>query len=146
MCQWLGPCDISQLTAPIRITAKIVMNTTKRVHGIFIILLIITVLLCWCRHYASALVNGVSVALDETAREVSERQVLPAGGLRERFEQRPITALRGSYSFFGRYPTNFKATVHSQRAGAHRARWRCQVAPKIPSGQVGVRYSWSCAL
>ena len=32
-------------------------------------------------------VNGVSVALDETAREVSERQVLPAGGLRERFEQ-----------------------------------------------------------
>jgi tetraacyldisaccharide-1-P 4'-kinase len=41
------------------------------------------------------LVNGVSVALDETAREVSERQVLPAGGLRERFEQqRPITALR----------------------------------------------------
>ena len=29
------------------------------------------------------LVNGVSVALDETAREVSERQVLPAGGLRE---------------------------------------------------------------
>jgi tetraacyldisaccharide-1-P 4'-kinase len=40
-------------------------------------------------------VNGVSVALDETAREVSERQVLPAGGLRERFEQqRPITALR----------------------------------------------------
>jgi hypothetical protein len=40
-------------------------------------------------------VNGVSVALDETAREVSERQVLPAGGLRERIEQqRPITALR----------------------------------------------------
>jgi hypothetical protein len=39
-------------------------------------------------------VNGVSVALDETAREVSERQVLPSGGLRERFEQqRPITAL-----------------------------------------------------
>ena len=39
--------------------------------------------------------NGVSVALDETAREVSERQVLPAGGLRERIEQqRPITALR----------------------------------------------------
>jgi tetraacyldisaccharide-1-P 4'-kinase len=38
-------------------------------------------------------VNGVSVALDETAREVSERQVLPAGGLRERIEQqRPITA------------------------------------------------------
>lgn len=32
--------------------------------------------------------------LDETAREVSERQVLPAGGLRERIEQqRPITAL-----------------------------------------------------
>ena len=26
------------------------------------------------------LVNGVSVALDETAREVSERQVLPGGG------------------------------------------------------------------
>jgi tetraacyldisaccharide-1-P 4'-kinase len=39
-------------------------------------------------------VNGVSVALDETAREVSERQILPAGGLRERIEhQRPITAL-----------------------------------------------------
>ena len=35
--------------------------------------------------------SGVSVAVDETAREVSERQVLPAGGLRERFEQqRPI--------------------------------------------------------
>jgi hypothetical protein len=33
------------------------------------------------------LVSGVSVALYETAREVSERQVLPAGGLRERFEQ-----------------------------------------------------------
>ena len=48
------------------------------------------------------LVNGVSVALDETAREVSERQVLPAGGLRESFEQqRPITALRRAYSFFG---------------------------------------------
>ncbi len=43
---------------------------------------------------AGPAVNGVSVALDETAREVSERQVLPAGGLRERFEQqRPITAL-----------------------------------------------------
>jgi hypothetical protein len=43
------------------------------------------------------LVNGVSVALDETAREVSERQVLPAGGLRERIEQqRPITALRST--------------------------------------------------
>jgi len=40
-------------------------------------------------------VNGVSVALDETAREVDERQVLPAGGLREGFEQqRPITVLR----------------------------------------------------
>ena len=38
--------------------------------------------------------NGVSVALDETAREVSERQVLPAEGLRETIEQqRPITAL-----------------------------------------------------
>ena len=36
-------------------------------------------------------VNGVSVALDETAREVSERQVLPAEGPRERIEQqRPI--------------------------------------------------------
>ena len=32
-------------------------------------------------------VNGASVALDETAREVSERQVLPAGGLRKRLEQ-----------------------------------------------------------
>jgi hypothetical protein len=31
--------------------------------------------------------NGVSVAVDETAREVSERQVLPADGLRERLEQ-----------------------------------------------------------
>ena len=27
--------------------------------------------------------SGVSVAVDETAREVSERQVLPAEGLRE---------------------------------------------------------------
>jgi hypothetical protein len=33
------------------------------------------------------IVNGVSVAFDETAREVSERQVLPAGGLREGLEQ-----------------------------------------------------------
>jgi hypothetical protein len=33
------------------------------------------------------LVNGVPVAVDETAREVGERQGLPAGGLRERFEQ-----------------------------------------------------------
>jgi hypothetical protein len=42
-------------------------------------------------------VNGVSVALDETARQVNERQVLPAGGLRERIEQqRPITALRST--------------------------------------------------
>lgn len=40
------------------------------------------------------LVNGVSVALDETARQVSERQVLPTEALRERIEQqRPITAL-----------------------------------------------------
>ena len=47
------------------------------------------------------LVNGVSVALDETAREVSERQVLPGEGLRERFEQqRPTTALRQAYSVF----------------------------------------------
>jgi hypothetical protein len=35
----------------------------------------------------SFFVNGVSVAVDETAREVSERQVLPGGGLREKFEQ-----------------------------------------------------------
>jgi len=48
------------------------------------------------------LVNGVSVALDETAREVSERQVLPAGGLRERFElQRPIAVPRASLLLFG---------------------------------------------
>jgi len=33
------------------------------------------------------LVNGVSVAWDETAREVSVRQVLSNGGLRERSEQ-----------------------------------------------------------
>ena len=33
------------------------------------------------------LVNGVSVALGETTREVRERQGLPAGGLRERSEQ-----------------------------------------------------------
>lgn len=47
-------------------------------------------------------VNGVSVAMDETAREVNERQVLPSGGPRERFEQqRPITAPRRAYSFFG---------------------------------------------
>ena len=39
------------------------------------------------RAVLALLVNGVSVALDETAREVSERQVLPAGGLRERIEQ-----------------------------------------------------------
>ena len=39
--------------------------------------------------------------LDETAREVSERQVLPGEGLRERFEQqRPTTALPGAYSVF----------------------------------------------
>ena len=31
--------------------------------------------------------DGVLSHLAETAREVSERQVLPAGGLRERFEQ-----------------------------------------------------------
>jgi hypothetical protein len=48
------------------------------------------------------LVNGVSVALDETAREVSERQVLPTGSQREIFvQERPITALRPAYSFFG---------------------------------------------
>jgi hypothetical protein len=47
------------------------------------------------------LVNGVPVALDETAREVSERQVLPAVGQREIFvQQRPITALPRAYSFF----------------------------------------------
>jgi hypothetical protein len=51
---------------------------------------------------------GVSVALDETAREVSERQVLPGGGLRERFEQQqPITALRRLYSFFRRVTDQF---------------------------------------
>jgi hypothetical protein len=33
------------------------------------------------------LVNGVSVGSDETAREVSERQIVPSEGLRERFEQ-----------------------------------------------------------
>jgi hypothetical protein len=33
------------------------------------------------------LVCGVSVAVDETAREVNGRQVLPGGGLRERFER-----------------------------------------------------------
>ena len=31
--------------------------------------------------------TGGSVAVDKTAREVSERQFLPGGGLRERFEQ-----------------------------------------------------------
>jgi hypothetical protein len=31
--------------------------------------------------------DGASVAVDETAREPSERQVLPAEDLRERFEQ-----------------------------------------------------------
>jgi len=31
--------------------------------------------------------TGGSVAVDKTAREVSERQCLPGGGLRERFEQ-----------------------------------------------------------
>jgi hypothetical protein len=47
--------------------------------------------------------NGVSVALDETAREVSVRQDLPGGALRERFEQqRPRTALRQVYSVFRR--------------------------------------------
>lgn len=45
----------------------------------------------WC--------DGVSVALDETAREVSERQALPGENLRERFEQqRPITARVEAYS------------------------------------------------
>jgi hypothetical protein len=53
-------------------------------------------------------VNGVSVALDETTREVSERQVLPAGGLRERIEQqRPIAALGGQYSFTRRVTDQF---------------------------------------
>jgi hypothetical protein len=52
-------------------------------------------------------VNGVSVALDETAREVDERQVLPAGGLREGFEQqRPITALWRPYSLTRRVTDN----------------------------------------
>jgi len=32
-------------------------------------------------------VNGVSVAVDETAREGSGRQILPARGLREGIEQ-----------------------------------------------------------
>jgi hypothetical protein len=42
-----------------------------------------------------------SVALDETAREVSERQVLPAGGLRERFDrQRPRTVPRARLLLF----------------------------------------------
>ena len=45
-------------------------------------------------------VNGVSVALDETAREVDERQGSLPGALREGFEQqRPITALERPYSF-----------------------------------------------
>jgi hypothetical protein len=52
------------------------------------------------------LVSGVSVALDEAAREVSERQVFPARDLRERFEQRPITTLRRAYSLSGTKPTN----------------------------------------
>ena len=39
--------------------------------------------------------------LDETAREVSERQVLPGEGQRGKFEQkRPTTALRRPYSLF----------------------------------------------
>jgi hypothetical protein len=38
--------------------------------------------------------NGALSLSDETPRELSEGQVLPAEGLRERFEQqRPITAL-----------------------------------------------------
>lgn len=47
---------------------------------------------------------------DETAREVGERQALPAGGLRERFDQqRPITVLRRAYSFFGYYTDQISA-------------------------------------
>jgi hypothetical protein len=47
------------------------------------------------------LVDGVSVAWTKRPVEVSERQVLPGDGLRERFEQwRPITALLRPYSFF----------------------------------------------
>ena len=64
------------------------------------------------------LVYGVSVAVDETAREVNERRVLPPGGLRETFEQsRPITALNRSYSSFQRITgTNFvNATARSSR-------------------------------
>ena len=51
------------------------------------------------------LVDGVSVAMDETAREVSERQTCPAGACARRFEQqRPITALKGQ-------STPFKASL-----------------------------------
>jgi hypothetical protein len=45
--------------------------------------------------------SRVSVALDETTREVSERQVLPAGGLREGFDQpRPRTVPRARLLLF----------------------------------------------
>lgn len=80
--------------------------------------------------------NGVSVALDETAREVSERQVLPAGGLRERIEQqrpdngptltvlllkacnRPIWLIEHR---FGRAPS-FMAVATNFGIGAHKRR------------------------
>jgi hypothetical protein len=66
--------------------------------------------------------NGVSVAMDETTREVSERQVMPAGGLRERIEQsRPITA----YSEGTPFERGTQATTPSNPATA-RPRLDCR--------------------
>ena len=48
--------------------------------GGFVAALVTTDLLLAVRMGRLLVVNGVSVALDETAREVSERQVLPSGG------------------------------------------------------------------
>jgi len=45
--------------------------------------------------------NGVSVAVDETAREIIERAVFLGCRARERVEQqRPITTLKRLYSLF----------------------------------------------
>jgi tetraacyldisaccharide-1-P 4'-kinase len=83
-------------------------------------------------------VSDVSVALDETAREVSERQVLPAGGLRERFgQQRPITALRGTYSFFAK-PTQFlRKTASAHERPAWRAGSRFVAGPLASGSRRG---------
>ena len=77
------------------------------------------------------LVNGVPVAVDETAREVNERQGLPAGGLRERFEQ--VAADNGptpTILLFQAY--NRPIWLISHRRG--RAAWFMAIATKFGIG------------